>query len=149
MAFTPTNYMGSKLVMRTTDAAGHSQYYDAAGKRVPFGVGRKVMPLPDDFVWEPEPELPEVDTNLDMPQTVRLHADAVCALIKAAVWPEWGCATGFAQSPRGDSATCNPNERGPNGEKVVRICTVSPGRVSAAYEILVPQFMTFEIHKKV
>lgn len=76
--------------------------------------------------------------------TVRIHANAVFAALKAASWPEWENAHGEGASCRGDSATAM-HGRGPNGEKKVRVCQVSPGRVTEFFDIWIPETLEFEV----
>lgn len=76
--------------------------------------------------------------------TVRIHANAAFAALKAASWPEWENAHGEGASCRGDSATAL-HGRGPNGEKKVRVCQVSPGRVTEFFDLLIPEIMEFEV----
>ncbi len=78
------------------------------------------------------------------PRTVRIHANAAFAALKAAGWPEWENSHGEGASCRGDSAT-TMHGLGPNGEKKVRVCQVSPGRVTEFFEILIPEIMEFEL----
>lgn len=76
--------------------------------------------------------------------TVRIHANAAFAALKAASWPEWENAHGEGASCRGDSATAQ-HGRGPNGERKVRVCQVSPGRVTEFFDILIPEILEFEV----
>lgn len=76
--------------------------------------------------------------------TVRIHANAAFAALKAAGWPEWENSHGEGHSCRGDSAT-TMHGRGPNGEKKVRVCQVSSGHSAEFFDLLIPEFMEFEV----
>lgn len=75
--------------------------------------------------------------------TVRVHANAVFAALQASAYPEWENAHGGGQSGRGDSASLL-HGRGPKGEKIVRLCQISPGRVAEFFDLLIPEIMEFE-----
>lgn len=76
--------------------------------------------------------------------TVKIHANAAFAALKAASWPEWENAHGEGASCRGDSATAM-HGRGANGEKKVRVCQVSPGRVTEFFDVWIPEEIEFEV----
>lgn len=141
--FQPTHTIGGVLAQRIDDPGRSKYYYDATGKQIYAGKGRPLAP------YTPPPP-PPADL-FPGPETIplaRLHAAAATCVLMAATLPEWPCAHGSAQSARGDSATCDPNQRGPNGEKIVRLCEVSPGRISKYYDVLVPEYMSFEVIKR-
>jgi hypothetical protein len=147
--FYATHTIADTFVREHTYPTGVTVYFDMYGTRVKWGKDALRKKLPETLLIEwvdpPAPIEPEVSV-VEKPSTVMLHADAARTVLHAAVWPEWACATGSASSPRGDDATVM-NKRGPNGEKVVRICVVGPNRVSEFHEVLVPEFITFEVCK--
>lgn len=76
--------------------------------------------------------------------TVSIHANAAFAALKAACYPEWENAHGYGESGRADSAQLL-NERGPNGEKKVRVCQVNAGRRTEFFDLLIPEMLEFEV----
>lgn len=86
----------------------------------------------------------EGGTEAKLRVTVMVQANAVFAALKAASWPEWENAHGHGESCRGDSANVL-HGKGPNGEKIVRVCQISPGRVTDFFDILVGEYLEFEV----
>lgn len=140
--FTPTHTIAGVLAQKISSSDTRSQYHRADGSIIYPGKGRPLLPY-----TAPPPDAVPAFLGPEIAKVEHLHAEAVLCLLQAAVWPEWKCATGFAQSCRGDSATVL-NERGPNGEKVVRICMVGPGRVSKTMDLLVPEHSSFEVFQR-
>lgn len=107
--------------------------------QLPSPVLVKAPKLVEDLVIEQEG-----GTEAKPRITVRIHANAAFAALKAASWPEWENSHGEGASCRGDSATAM-HGRGPNGQKKVRVCQVSPGRVTEFFDILIPEILEFEV----
>jgi len=144
--FWATHRIGETLVRQEKDANNLPRYRTAEGTVKTPRTHTPAVPLASPVLVaraELEPAAEEAQPE-EKPTHVSIHADAARAVLHAATWPEWACAGGYAESCRGDSATVL-NKKGPNGEKIVRVTTVDPGRISHTYEILVPESVAFEV----
>lgn len=72
-----------------------------------------------------------------------LTAMAAYAVLHAAAFPHWNAPHGYGFSTNDDDAQLQPG-RGPNGEKIVRIC-MKRGHTPTYYTVLVPELVVFEL----
>lgn len=72
-----------------------------------------------------------------------LDVDVAQAVLRAAAWPIYDEALGYAETLRGDSATVM-DKKSADGSKIVRVCM--PGRAGGNWvDVLVPRLIGFQI----
>lgn len=71
--------------------------------------------------------------------SVSIGADAAAAVLRAACWPLYGEAHGYAESLNGDAATLDGSD--PDGSLRVKLCT----RQGQWYVLKVPPLVVFEL----
>lgn len=145
--FYATHTIGDQYVRKEHHEKGFAIWRKPDGSVTKPSKGKylKILPSPL-LIDQPEPIVSCDQEAVVTPKdaTVALHADAAQCVLRAAVWPDWNSANGYAESCRGDSATVL-SHKGPNGEKVVKVTEVNPGSIRRTVTVLVPQHVEFTL----
>jgi hypothetical protein len=151
--FEATHTIRGRDVRKKVTDAGVVWYESPKGKPVSLGPHGRAIPVAS----KPAAAPPEVTAPVEIAPVVlpptkfaasgrpaaELTAMAAYAVLQAASFPHWNSPHGYGFSTNDDDAQLQPG-KGPNGEKIVRIC-MKHGHTPTYYTVLVPENMVFEL----
>ena len=155
--FVPTHTINGTQVQKVTSEKGWPRYFKEDGTQVHVGKGRKSIPLPpveEPYVGRvPPPPPPDAvaviekeDTTLDDPRyqspvigrKVTFHIDLAMAVLRAAAWPAYGSAIGYAETLKADSVSLTGDGT------TARVCLMTP-KGGRFFNIRIPESVEFEL----